>query len=44
MLEVISLLLESSWVQLLGVSVGVQWIAWTVAVFFQTEKFYDLVG
>lgn len=44
MLEVISLLLESSWLQLLGVSVGVQWIAWTVAVFFQTEKFYDLVG
>jgi len=44
MLEVLSLVLESQWVQLLTVSMVVQWGAWSVAAFFKTEKFYDLVG
>ena len=36
--------LETHWAQMLGLSVGIQIVAWSVAVFFQTEKFYDLVG
>jgi len=35
---------ESPWAQLLAVSVGVQWLGWAVASYYQTEKFYDLVG
>lgn len=44
MLEVLSLLMENHWVQMVSVSIGIQWAAWSVAVFFKTEKFYDLVG
>jgi len=43
-MEVLSLVAESHWVRLLAASVGIQWVSWSVAVYFQTEKFYDLVG
>jgi hypothetical protein len=36
--------LGGHWAQMLALSVGVQWVAWAVAAFFQTEKFYDRVG
>ncbi|XP_053564325.1 uncharacterized protein LOC128654441 [Bombina bombina] len=28
----------------LGFSLGLQWVLWAAAAFFQTEKFYDLAG
>ena len=38
------MLTESHWVQMLGLSVGVQVLSWVAAAALHTEKFYDLVG
>ena len=35
---------EGHWLAALGLSLGVQWLAWPLACFFRTEKFYDLTG
>jgi len=38
------MLTESHWVQMLGLSIGVQVLSWVAAAALHTEKFYDLVG
>ena len=40
----LAILTESHWVQMLGLSVGVQVLSWVLAATLHTEKFYDLVG
>ena len=40
----LAILTESHWVQMLGLSVGVQVLSWVLAAVLHTEKFYDLVG
>lgn len=34
----------SHYVKLLAVDMGIQWVAWGFASYFQTEKFYDITG
>ncbi len=40
----IAALLDNYYVKILAVDMGIQWVAWAFAAFFQTERFYDLTG
>jgi steroid 5-alpha reductase family enzyme len=44
MLGWLSPLLENHLVQMLGASLGINWVGWAISAFFHTEKFYDLTG
>ena len=44
MLEVFTNVLGSSIGKIFLVDIGIQWVGWAFAVYFKTEKFYDLTG
>ena len=35
---------DNNFVNIFAIDMGIQWVAWGVASYFQTEKFYDLTG
>lgn len=43
-LSLVTDLMNSHLVQMLGASLGINWVGWAVATFLHTEKFYDLTG
>ena len=35
---------DNNFVNIFAIDMGIQWVAWGAASYFQTEKFYDLTG
>ena len=35
---------DNYFVNIFAIDMGIQWAAWGVASYFQTEKFYDITG
>ena len=35
---------DNNYLKIFAIDMGIQWTAWGVASFFQTEKFYDITG
>ena len=38
------MIMDNYYFKILAVDMGIQWVAWGISAFYQTEKFYDITG